>query len=97
MDVSSVEEAIIAENAGACAVMALDMIPSKIRKQGGIARLVGDSRIFFEYTYWPPTAIPVLVRGSVISLLSTNLRFSRSQLRVATPHQVTKGVRDPPQ
>ena len=47
MDVSSVEEAIIAENAGACAVMALDMIPSKIRKQGGIARLVGDSRIFF--------------------------------------------------
>ena len=39
MDVSSVEEAIIAETSGACAVMALDMIPSKIRKAGGIARM----------------------------------------------------------
>ena len=32
MDVSTPEEAIIAEKAGACAVMALDMIPSRIRK-----------------------------------------------------------------
>ena len=39
MDVSSPEEAIIAEKAGACAVMALDMIPSKIRKRGGVARM----------------------------------------------------------
>lgn len=39
MDVSSIEEAKIAENSGACAVMALDMIPSKIRKHGGIARM----------------------------------------------------------
>ena len=39
MDVSSVEEAKMAEKCGACAVMALDMIPSRIRKQGGIARM----------------------------------------------------------
>ena len=45
MDVSSVEEAKIAEKSGACAVMALDMIPSKIRKQGGVARMSQTSLI----------------------------------------------------
>ena len=39
MDVSTVEEAITAEENGACAVMALDMIPSRIIKQGGICRM----------------------------------------------------------
>ena len=39
MDVSSVEEARIAEGAGACAVMALDCIPSKLRRLGGVARM----------------------------------------------------------
>ena len=38
MDVVNVEEAIIAEKAGAVAVMALERVPSDIRKQGGIAR-----------------------------------------------------------
>ncbi len=45
MDVSSIEEAMIAEKAGACAVMALDMIPSKIRQHGGIARMSDVSLI----------------------------------------------------
>ncbi|MDA9935562.1 pyridoxal 5'-phosphate synthase lyase subunit PdxS [Candidatus Marinimicrobia bacterium] len=39
MDVTNVEEAVIAESAGACAVMALERIPSDIRKDGGIARM----------------------------------------------------------
>ena len=39
MDVTNVEEAKIAESAGACAVMALERIPSDIRKDGGIARM----------------------------------------------------------
>ncbi len=34
MDVSSVEQAIIAEQSGACAVMALERIPADIRKEG---------------------------------------------------------------
>ena len=38
MDVVNVEEALIAEKAGAVAVMALERVPSDIRKQGGIAR-----------------------------------------------------------
>jgi pyridoxal 5'-phosphate synthase pdxS subunit len=39
MDVMSVEQANIAEEAGACAVMALDLIPSEIRKQNGVCRM----------------------------------------------------------
>lgn len=39
MDVTNVEEAIIAEKAGAVAVMALERVPSDIRKMGGVARM----------------------------------------------------------
>ena len=39
MDVTNKEQAKIAENAGACAVMALERIPADIRKDGGISRM----------------------------------------------------------
>ena len=39
MDVTTSEQAKIAENAGACAVMALERIPADIRKDGGISRM----------------------------------------------------------
>ncbi len=39
MDVTNSEQAKIAENAGACAVMALERIPADIRKDKGIARM----------------------------------------------------------
>lgn len=38
MDVTNPEEAKIAEEAGACAVMALERVPADIRKDGGVAR-----------------------------------------------------------
>jgi pyridoxal 5'-phosphate synthase pdxS subunit len=38
MDVTTPEEAVIAEKAGAVAVMALERIPADIRRDGGIAR-----------------------------------------------------------
>jgi pyridoxal 5'-phosphate synthase pdxS subunit len=38
MDVTNSEEAKIAEEAGACAVMALERVPADIRKDGGVAR-----------------------------------------------------------
>lgn len=40
MDVMNVEQAKVAEEAGAVSVMALERIPSMIRTQGGIARMV---------------------------------------------------------
>jgi pyridoxal 5'-phosphate synthase pdxS subunit len=39
MDVVSREHAVIAEEAGACAVMALERVPADIRAQGGVARM----------------------------------------------------------
>lgn len=39
MDVTTPEQARIAENAGACAVMALERIPADIRAAGGVARM----------------------------------------------------------
>jgi pyridoxal 5'-phosphate synthase pdxS subunit len=39
MDVVTPEHAIIAEEAGACAVMALERVPADIRRDGGVARM----------------------------------------------------------
>ncbi|KAI9298771.1 vitamin B6 biosynthesis protein [Neoconidiobolus thromboides FSU 785] len=39
MDVVNAEQARIAEEAGACAVMALERVPADIRKDGGVARM----------------------------------------------------------
>jgi pyridoxal 5'-phosphate synthase pdxS subunit len=39
MDVTNAEQAKIAEEAGACAVMALERVPADIRKEGGVARM----------------------------------------------------------
>src|SRR5579884_157042 len=39
MDVTTAEQARIAEAAGACAVMALERVPADIRREGGVARM----------------------------------------------------------
>jgi pyridoxal 5'-phosphate synthase pdxS subunit len=44
-DVTNVAEARIAEAAGACAVMALERVPSDIRRDGGVARMSHPSMI----------------------------------------------------
>ena len=45
MDVVTAEQAVIAENAGACAVMALERVPSDIRAAGGVARMADPTKI----------------------------------------------------
>ncbi len=45
MDVVTAEQAKIAEDAGACAVMALERVPSDIRKAGGVARMADPTKI----------------------------------------------------
>ncbi len=45
MDVVTVEQAKIAENAGAVAVMALERVPADIRAAGGVARMADPSKI----------------------------------------------------
>lgn len=45
MDVVTAEQAKIAEDAGACAVMALERVPSDIRADGGVARMSDPTKI----------------------------------------------------
>lgn len=59
MDVTNKEEAIIAEKAGACAVMALERVPSDIRKEGGVARM-SDPKMIKEIQ--EAVSIPVMAK-----------------------------------
>jgi len=45
MDVVNAEQAVIAEKAGSCTVMALERVPADIRKEGGVARMSNISVI----------------------------------------------------
>ncbi|BAH07181.1 pyridoxal 5'-phosphate synthase lyase subunit PdxS [Clostridium kluyveri] len=59
MDVVNKEQAVIAEKAGACAVMALERVPSDIRKQGGVARM-SDPKMIKEIK--KAVSIPVMAK-----------------------------------
>src|SRR5438552_10636253 len=45
MDVTNAEQATIAEQAGAAAVMALERVPAQIRAEGGVARMASPKKI----------------------------------------------------
>lgn len=59
MDVTNAEEAKIAEEAGAVAVMALERVPSDIRKEGGVARM-SDPKMIKEIQQ--AVSIPVMAK-----------------------------------
>jgi pyridoxal 5'-phosphate synthase pdxS subunit len=62
MDVVNAEQAIIAERAGASAVMALERVPSDIRKEGGVARMspIGKIREIMA-----SVTIPVMAKARI--------------------------------
>ncbi|OBW60216.1 pyridoxal 5'-phosphate synthase lyase subunit PdxS [Solibacillus sp. FSL W7-1472] len=62
MDVINAEQAKIAEEAGAVAVMALERVPSDIRKAGGVARMA-DPRIMEEVMN--AVTIPVMAKARI--------------------------------
>src|SRR5919204_270959 len=45
MDVTTAEQALNAEDAGACAVMALERVPADIRAEGGVARMADPDKV----------------------------------------------------
>lgn len=59
MDVTTPEQARIAESAGACAVMALEKIPADIRAAGGVARM-SDPKLIKEIQ--KAVSIPVMAK-----------------------------------
>jgi pyridoxal 5'-phosphate synthase pdxS subunit len=62
MDVTNVEQARIAEKAGAAAVMALERVPADIRKEGGVARMA-SIRIIREIE--EAVSIPVMAKARI--------------------------------
>ena len=62
MDVTNAEQAKIAEDAGACAVMALERVPADIRKEGGVARMASP-RIIREIM--KTVSIPVMAKARI--------------------------------
>src|ERR1700688_276043 len=62
MDVTTADQARIAEQAGACAVMALERVPADIRKEGGVARMASP-RIIREIM--DTVSIPVMAKARI--------------------------------
>ncbi|ROT42660.1 pyridoxine biosynthesis protein [Sodiomyces alkalinus F11] len=62
MDVTNAEQARIAEEAGACAVMALERVPADIRRDGGVARM-SDPAIIREIQ--EAVTIPVMAKARI--------------------------------
>lgn len=62
MDVTNVEQAKIAEEAGAVAVMALERVPADIRTQGGVARM-SDPSMIIEIK--KAVSIPVMAKARI--------------------------------
>ena len=62
MDVTTPEQAIIAEEAGACAVMALERVPSDIRAEGGVARMADPTII---QNIMAVVSIPVMAKARI--------------------------------
>ncbi len=59
MDIVNAEQACIAQDAGACAVMALERVPSDIRAAGGVARMA-DPKVIEEVM--KTVSIPVMAK-----------------------------------
>ena len=70
MDVTNFEQAKVAEDAGACAVMALERIPSDIRKDGGIARM-SDPLLIKEIQ--DTVSIPVMAKCRIGHFAEANV------------------------
>jgi len=62
MDVTTVEQACIAEEAGAAAVMALERVPADIRRDGGVARMADPKRI---KEIMEAVTIPVMAKARI--------------------------------
>ncbi len=62
MDVTDADQAKIAEDAGACAVMALERVPSDIRAEGGVARMADPAKI---KEIMEVVSIPVMAKARI--------------------------------
>ncbi len=91
MDVVNAEHARIAEDAGACAVMALERVPADIRRDGGVARMSDPALI---RSIMAAVTIPVMakcrightVEAQVLQALGVDY-IDESEVLTSTPSQ----------
>jgi pyridoxal 5'-phosphate synthase pdxS subunit len=94
MDVTNAEQARVAEEAGAVAVMALERVPADIRKEGGVARM-SDPKVIAEII--DAVTIPVmakarighLVEAQVVQALGVDMIDESEVLTPADPYYHT--------
>ncbi|MEO8612427.1 MAG: pyridoxal 5'-phosphate synthase lyase subunit PdxS [Chloroflexota bacterium] len=70
MDVVTPDQAKIAEDAGACAVMALERVPADIRKEGGVARMSDPDMI---ESIMQAVSIPVMAKCRIGHLVEAQI------------------------
>src|SRR5947199_8358995 len=70
MDVVNAEHALIAEKAGAAAVMALERVPADIRKEGGVARMSPVSKI---REIMAAVSIPVMAKARIGNFMEAGI------------------------
>ncbi len=96
MDVVNAEQAKVAEDAGAVAVMALERVPADIRKEGGVARM-SDPRLIEEIK--AAVSIPVMAKvrighfaeAQVLEAIGIDFIDESEVLTPADPfHHITK-------
>ncbi len=96
MDVTNAEQAHIAEEAGAVAVMALERVPADIRSQGGVARMADPTKIL---EIIDNVSIPVMakarighfVEAQILESLGVDMIDESEVLTPADPHyHITK-------
>ena len=102
MDVVTAEQARIAEDAGAAAVMALERVPADIRAQGGVARMADPEKIL---EIQAAVTIPVMAKCRIGHFVEAEVLQSLGvdyidESEVLTPadeeHHVAKGAFDVP-
>src|SRR6267378_877960 len=81
MDVTNAEQAVVAEKAGACAVMALERVPADIRKEGGVARMAPVTKI---REIMASVTIPVMAKARIGHFMEARI------LEVLEEHHIDK-------
>ena len=92
MDVTTAEQAKIAEDAGACAVMALERVPADIRRDGGVARMADATKV---EEIQQAVSIPVMAKARDRALRRSAdppIPGGRLHRRVRGPHARRRGV-----
>src|SRR5919197_985355 len=88
MDVTTAEQARIAEDAGAVAVMALERVPADIRREGGVARMADPDKI---REIQEAVSIPVMAKARIGHLGEALRRIAEGAAMIRTKGEAGTG------